>query len=105
MMFLVICIIFVTIILYFVLKDIHKLLRLTSILTISSGYLTIMVGYVTISIIKNKVSFINISRITSPIFDKVVEKGLILILIGAIQLIIYVLLNVYRKYYLKKEII
>jgi len=105
MIYLIISIIIITVIIYFLLKDIYKLLRLTSVLSILSGYLTIIIGYITISIIKNKVSFINISKITSPIFNKCVEKGLILILIGAIELITYILLNVYRKYYLRREFV
>ena len=105
MIYLIIGIIIITIIIYFLLKDIYKLLRLTSIITILSGYLTIIIGYIVTNIIKNKVSFINISKITKPIFNECVDKGLILILIGTIELITYVLLNVYRKYYPKREFV
>ena len=105
MIYLIIGIIIITIIIYLILKDIYKLLRLTSIITISSGYLTIVIGYITISIIKNKISSINISKITSPILNECVDKGLILILIGAIELIIYILLNLYRRYYLRRDFV
>lgn len=103
MIYLIISIIIITSIIYYLLKDIYKLLRLTSILTIISGYTTIVIGYITTINIRNKINFINISKITSPIFNKCIDKGLVLILIGAIELITYILLNIYRKYYLKKE--
>ena len=98
MIYLIIAIIILTIILYFILKDLFKLLRITSIITITSGYLTIITGYITRNILNSQITIFNISKITGIIFDKNLRNGLILILIGAIELITYVIINVYRNY-------
>ena len=98
MIYFIITIIILTIVLFFLLKDIYKLLRTTSIITISSGYLAILVGYILTNILRDRLNFINISKVTNIIFNKNLERGLILILIGAIELIIYVCINFYKRY-------
>ena len=101
MLYFIIAIIILTIILYFLQKDIYKVLRTTSIITISSGYLSILIGYIITNTLKNQINFINISKITNILFNKNLEKGLILILIGALELIIYTGINIYKRYKLE----
>ena len=99
MIYFIIAIIVVTVIENYLLKDIGKILRLNSILTIISGYLTIFINHLLRNIINKEISFINVSKITSLVFDRARDRGLMLILLGAIQLIIYIIIRLYRRYY------
>ena len=98
MIYLIIGIILLTVIQVFLVKDILKIIRIESIILIISGYLMIILNYILRSVINNKISFINISKITGYILRKSINRGLILILIGGILLMIYGILIVYRKY-------
>lgn len=98
MFYFYIIIIILTIIMYYIIKDLYKMLRITSIITISSGYLTLLIGYIATSIVNNKLSFINISKITNIIFNKNLDKALVLLLIGGIELIFFVILDAYKRY-------
>ena len=92
-----ITIIFLTLLLLYFIKDLNKLLRVNSIITIISGYLVILVSIIANVIIKKRISFINISILSNAIRNKGINRGLILILIGAIQLIIYTLIRIYKQ--------
>ena len=81
---------------YIVIKDILKLLRIISSITISSGYIILLIGYLTKIIINNKFNYINISKITNIIVSKNTDRGLIFILIGSLELIGYILTNIYK---------
>ena len=90
---------------YLLIKDTHKILRFMSITTIISGYIVIIFNSFLRIIINQKIPYINIAKITNIIYEKAINRGLILIFIGAIELIIYVLITLYKKYYMKKAII
>ena len=102
MTYLIIGIILLTIIISYFIEDINKFFKIHSIITIISGYLTIFITIIINIIIKNKLSFINVSKITNIISIKGINRGLILILLGALELITYILLNVYNRYKLNK---
>ena len=93
MIFLIFGIIIIYIILFFIIKDINKVLKIISTTSILSGYIFIFGSVIVKSIINNRVNLINISKITDILFDRFLEKGLILLLIGGIELIIYVLVR------------
>ena len=92
-----ITIFFLTLLLLYFIKDLNKLLRINSIITIISGYLVILVSIIANGIIKKRISFINISILSNTISNKGINRGLILILIGAIQLIIYTIIRIYKQ--------
>lgn len=98
MILFIISIIILNIILIYLIKDFIKIIRINSILLIVSGYLIIVLNYILRNIINNKLSFINISKITNIIYYQSINKGLLFILFGSILLIIYSSIIIYRKY-------
>ena len=91
-----IAIIILTLFIIYISQDIKKSLRINSIITIISGYLIILSSTIINNIINSKIKYINITKITSHISNKVINRGLYLILFGAIQVIIYTIYNIYR---------
>ncbi len=85
-------IIIVSIISYLFNKNIIVFLRYTSMITIISGYLVIIFNYFLKQIINREISYINISKITDIVYRKSIERGLVLVLIGGIELIGYILI-------------
>ena len=90
-------IIILTLFILYLIRDINKLLKINSIITIISGYIIIMISVIINYYIKKRISFINISIVTNNISNKVINRGLILILFGGIQLIIYTLIKIYKE--------
>ena len=90
-------IIILTLFILYLLRDINKLLKINSIITIISGYIIIIISVIINYYIKKRISFINISIVTNNISNKVINRGLILILFGSIQLIIYTLIKIYKE--------
>lgn len=97
MIYLTIGTIILTLFILYILRDINQVLKINSIITIISGYLVILISIIINSIIKNKITFINTSIITNAISNKGINRGLILILFGAIQLIIHTIINIYNN--------
>lgn len=102
MIYLTLGVIVLTLFILYILRDINKVLRINSIITISSGYLVILSSIIINMIIKDKIAFINTSIITNEISNKGINRGLILILFGAIQLIIHTGINIYKNSYIIK---
>ena len=98
MIYLDILIISIMAILWFVIKDIIRYIKLLCILYLVSGYLMIIMGFLIKTIIKSKVVFINIDKIGDSILKMFINKGLWLILWGGLLLIIYVIVITYRHY-------
>ena len=92
MIYFIIGIILFNIFLYYILRSIKKFFLIDSIITIISGYLIILFSYIVTLYIRKKVWYINISVLTNYYFNKFSYNGLILILIGGIELIIYTVL-------------
>lgn len=90
-------IIILTLFILYLIRDINKLLKINSIITIISGYIIIMISVIINYYIKKRISFINISIVTNNISNKVINRGLILILFGGIQLILYILIKIYKE--------
>ncbi len=90
-------IIILTLFILYLIRDINKLLKINSIITIISGYIIIIISVIINYYIKKRISFINISIVTNNISNKVINRGLILILFGGIQLIIYTLIKIYKE--------
>lgn len=86
-------IILIIILLCYLLKDIKKILNISSIITIIFGYIILFLAFIFNKIIKNNLSFINANKISSIIVSKFINRGLILILIGGIELIIYTIIK------------
>ena len=97
MKYLIIIIIILTMLEYLLIKNITRLIKLNSIITIISGYISILISYILIYIINKKIYFINISKITNIFLKKGIDNGLIIILIGGIELIIYVLIKSFNE--------
>lgn len=81
-------IILVTIILFIIIKDKIKALRITGILTISSSLLLIVLALIAKFIINTSVTIINLSSITNYLLMKFASTSLVLFVIGLIEIII-----------------
>ena len=98
MIYFIIGIIIFNIIAIYLIKEIHIFFKFSSLITIIAGYATIIFNYYLKIIINKQVSIINISKVTELIYQKTINRGLILILIGGIELIVYTILNYLKKY-------
>ena len=78
--------------LFYLLKNIKRFLLVGSVITILSGYLVILCSYLLRKYIHSNFRYINISILTNYILDKNISNGLVLILFGSIQLIMYVIM-------------
>lgn len=81
-------IILVTILLFIIIKDKIKALRITGILTISSSLLLIVLALIAKFIINTSVTSINLSSITNYLLMKFASTSLVLFVIGLIEIII-----------------
>ena len=97
MIYFTIAIVLLTIIETYYVNDLSNVFRLNGIITIAAGYITIILNYFLRNIITQRISFINTSKITDLVFRKAVNKGLILILIGGVELIVFIIIYVYKK--------
>lgn len=97
MIYLDIFIVLIIIALCFLVKDYQKILNISSIITIILGYIIIFLSFMISIIIKNNLSFINTSKISSVITGKLTNRGLIFILVGGIELIIYTIIKLKRR--------
>ena len=97
MIYLDIFIVLIIIALCFLVKDYQKILNISSIITIILGYIIIFLSFTISIIIKNNLSFINTSKISSVITGKLTNRGLIFILVGGIELIIYIIIKLKRR--------
>ena len=95
-------IILIIILLCYLLKDIKKILNISSIITIIFGYIILFLAFIFNKIIKNNLSFINANKISSIIVSKFINRGLILILIGGIELIIYTIVRLKKRITVKQ---
>lgn len=102
MIYIIISIIIFNILLFYLLKNVKKYILIGSIITILSGYLVILGGYIFKAYIKKRIKYINISFLINYFLEKNNTNGLVLILIGSIQLIIYVIIVFIKR---KEELI
>ena len=79
MIYLILSIILLTIILYFIYKDYLKVLKITSIVTGIASILTLIIGYFIRYFLNNKITFINISKISNLILTKFFSNFLFLL--------------------------
>lgn len=98
MIYFIIGIIIFNLIAFYLIKDINDYLKYSSIITIIAGYATIIFNYFLKYFINKQLLVINVSKVTELIYQKTINRGLILILIGGIELIINTILNYLRKY-------
>jgi len=91
-------ILILTSILFIIIKDKIKALKITGIVTISSSILLILLTLIIKLIITNKFTGINLSSITNYLFLRFVYTSLILFIIGIIEIIT-------SKYLISKRII
>lgn len=81
-------IIFLTAILFILIKDKIKALRITGLITMSSSILLIVLTFIIKIILNTTVTSINISTITDYLFMKFANTSIILFLIGLIEILI-----------------
>ena len=81
-------IILATILLFIIIKDKIKALRITGILTISSSLLLIILALIAKFVINTSVTSINLSSITNYLLMKFASTSLVLFVIGLIEIII-----------------
>ena len=98
MLYLYSLIIIIPIFIFILQKNKLNVLRILSFSSFISGLLTIILGYFTKIFIIKKISYINLSHISSSIFNKFLTQGLFMITISLICLIIYeLIIYIYRK--------
>ena len=97
MIYFIIAIIILTVIETYYINDIANIFEINGIITVIAGYLTIILNYVLKSVINKRINFINISKVTNLILSKAVNKGLILILFGGIELIVFITIFINKK--------
>lgn len=98
MLYLYSLIIIIPIFIFILQKNKINILKILSFSSFISGLLTIILGYITKIFIIKKVSYINLSHISSSIFNKFLTQGLFMITISLICLIIYeLIIYIYRK--------
>lgn len=86
------------IILIIIVKDELKILKILGMVGIALGINMLLIGYIIRLIIKQKINFINISKISDIITDKFLMFGLISITIGGLSLLLYrVIIIVYKN--------
>lgn len=78
----------ITFLLFIIIKDKRKALKLTGLLTISSAILSISLTFIVKLILNSSIKIINISNITNHIFMKFVYNSLILFILGLLEIII-----------------
>ena len=83
-----ILIIILTIILFVVIKDKRKALKLIGILTISSSILLITISFIIKIIISINITSINISIVTNYLFLKFINTSLLLFILGLVEILI-----------------
>ena len=77
-----------TILLFILIKDKLKALKLTGILTISSSILLLIISFIVKILITNNITIINISNITNYIFKKFISTSIILFIIGITEILL-----------------
>ena len=97
MIYLILSTILLTIILYFIYKDYLKVLKITSIVTGIASILTLIIGYFIRSFLNNKITFINISKISNLILTKFVSNFLFLVGLSLMEIVCYMIINYYFK--------
>ena len=80
--------IILTIILFTIIKDIIRTLKLTGIITIISSFTIVSLTLIIKLILNNTVTSINISVITDHIFQKSAKTSIILLVIGLTEILI-----------------
>lgn len=93
MIILLLIIVFVHIVMFFLLKNVVNFFKIISITSIFSGYLFIILAVISKTFFINRNNLIYVSKIIKLLFNKLLDRGLILILVGGVELIIYVLLR------------
>lgn len=90
-------ILILTILLFLIIKDKRKALKLTGILTVLSALLLIVIIFIIRMFLNTSVTKINISTITNYLFMEFVNASLILFILGLAEIII-------SKYVYKKKV-
>ena len=81
-------IVLLTIVLFVLIKDRGKALMITGVITLSSALLLVLLTFVVRIIINSTVTSINISTIISYLFSKFLYSGVILLLIGIVEILL-----------------
>lgn len=95
--FMYLLILALTFVLFIIIKDKSKALKLTGILTISSSLLLISLTFIAKLLLNSSINIINISSITNYIFMKFVYTSIILLTLGLIELFISKYINSRKK--------
>ena len=86
-----------TIILFVIIKDKLKAIKLTGIITLSSSIFLITLTFIMKLIINSSITFINVSMVTDYLFVKFVYTSIILLIIGIGEIL-------FSKYWNKKTL-
>lgn len=81
-------IILITILIFIIIKDKSKALKLTGSITIISSLLLIILILIIKIIINESITMINLSSLTNHIFKKFINTSLILFIVGIIEILV-----------------
>lgn len=85
-----------TIILFLLIKDKSKAIKLTGIITILSSIFLIIISLIIKILLTKNITIINISNISNYIFKKFITTSIILFIIGIIEILLSKII-VYKK--------
>lgn len=97
MIYIDVLILVVIIVLCYLIKDFNRILNISSIITIVIGYIILLLSNICEIFIKSHLSYINTKHISLIVKTSFINRGLILILIGEIELIIYITIKLKRR--------
>ena len=97
MIYIDVLILVVIIVLCCLIKDFNRILNISSIITIVIGYIILLLSNICEIFIKSNLSYINTKHISLIVKTSFINRGLSLILIGGIELIIYITIKLKRR--------
>lgn len=97
MIYLIISILITPIILFIFIKDEITILKIISITSFISSIILTIISHLLKILIKNKISFLNTTKITTYIINNFYEKIIILLTVSILTFILYKLLQKLKK--------
>ena len=97
MIYIDILIILIITILCYLIKDYQKILSISSIIMIILGYIVLLLSSIVTKFIKTNLININTQHLLLIVKKRFINRGLILILIGGLEVIIYTIIKLKRR--------
>lgn len=103
MIYLILSILITPIILFIFIKDEITILKIISITSFISSIILTIISYLLKTLIKNKISFLNTTKITTYIINNFYEKTIIFLTVSILTFILYKILKKFKTTSSKKR--